>query len=61
MGLRGPKNKAMKRKVDENIEHRGNTQNVTSKLWLEMQLIRNMNQNEPVYSFEEKEKSEEKK
>lgn len=51
----------MKRKVDENIEHRGNTQNVTSKLWLEMQLIRNMNQNEPVYSFEEKEKSEEKK
>lgn len=47
----------MKRKISENIEHRGNDQNVTSRMLLELQLIRNMNQKDPVYSFE-KEKPE---
>ena len=51
----------MKTKTEENIEHRGNTKNVTSKLLLEMQLINNANQEEPIYSFEERQKPDEKK
>lgn len=51
----------MKTKIDENIEHRGNANYVTSKLMLEMQFIRNANQQNPVYSFDDKEKSDKKK
>ena len=42
----------MKRKNEENIEHRGNNRDVAEKFQLEMQLLRNINQEKPVYSFE---------
>ena len=48
----------MERKIDKNIEHRGNNDNVASRLLLELQLIRNINQKEPVYSFDDKDKSD---
>lgn len=41
-------------KIEENIEHRGNVNNVASKFQLEMELIRNMNQEKPIYSFDKK-------
>lgn len=45
------KNKITKKEENENIEHRGNDNNVVSKFELEMQLIRNINLEKPVYSF----------
>ena len=40
--------------IPENIEHRGNDNNVASKFQLEMELIRNMNKEKPIYSFDKK-------
>ena len=40
------------RKPSEVIEHRGNVAEVASKFRLEMRLVRNINREKPVYSFE---------
>ncbi len=49
----------MRRKIKkgtEPITFRGNDINVVSKFRLEMRLVRNLNKEKPIYSFESEEK-----
>jgi hypothetical protein len=49
----------MRRKIktkkvkEENFEHRGNDLGVASKFRLEMRLVKNINKDKPVYSFDQ--------
>lgn len=42
----------MKNQDDKYIEHRGNAGKVSGELQLEMQLVRNVNKENPAYSFD---------
>lgn len=50
----------MKKKDDKDIEYRGNDRHVAGKLLLEMELIKNANKEIPVYSFDDKDNSDNK-
>lgn len=51
----------MKRKEEENIEHRGNANKVADRLQLEMEMLKNVNRDKQVYTFNNNDKPDKKK